>query len=199
MKELDAQEELAFIKKVMSDSRQILVDDGKGLIFWGILVTIGLIMTYLAALGKLMVLKGWLWPGLIAIGWIYTIVMEIRHERKRKTKTFAGKILGSLWFSVGISATILGFVGTYTGAYHGVHISPLISVVLGIGYLLTGLLYGKKWLSLLSIGWWGGAIIMLFMQNVESLLIMISMMIFLQIVPGFILFKEFKNETEVTA
>ncbi len=197
MAEIDAQQELAFIKKVMNDSRKILIDDGKGLIFWGILVTIGLLLTYLAIAGEWTVSMGWLWPGLITFGWIYTIVTNIRHERKRRAKTFAGKIMGGLWFSVGVSATILGFVGTYTGAYHGTHISPLISIVLGIGYFLSGLLYGKTWLSLLSIGWWVGAIVMLFMQNLESLLVMISMMFFLQIIPGLILYKEFKKESGV--
>jgi hypothetical protein len=198
MAEIDAQQELAFIKKVMNDSRKILIDDGKGFIFWGILVTIGLLLTYLAIAGKWAASMGWLWPGLIAFGWIYTIVTNIRHERKRRSKTFAGKIMGGLWFSVGVSATILGFVGTYTGAYHGVHISPLISVVLGIGYLLSGLLYGKAWLSLLSIGWWAGAVVMLFMQNLETILIMICMMFFFQIVPGLILYREFKNDTGIT-
>jgi len=195
MTEFNAQQELAFIKKIMNDSRKILIDDGKGFIFWGILVTIGLLLTYLAILGKWKASMGLMWPGLITFGWIYTIVTEIRRERKRRTKTFAGKIMGGLWFSVGISATILGFVGTYTGAYHGVHISPLISIVLGIGYLLSGLLYGKTWISMLSIGWWAGAILMLFMQNVETILVMIGMMLFFQIIPGFILYKEFKNGT----
>ncbi len=199
MTDINAQQELAFIKKVMNDSRKILIDDGKGLIFWGILVTIGLLLTYLAIVGKWTASMGWLWPGLIAFGWIYTIVTEVRRERKRSTKTFAGKIIGGLWFSIGISATIIGFVGPFTGAYHGVHISTLISIVLGIGYLLSGLLYGKTWLSLLSIGWWTGAIIMLFMQNLETILIMIGMMLLFQIVPGFILYKEFKNETRITA
>ena len=174
---------------------RILIDDGKGFIFWGILVTVGLLLTYSAIAGEWTISLAWLWPGLIGFGWIYTLVTEIRSERKRKTKTFAGKIMGGLWLSIGISATILGFVGTLSGAYHGVYISPLISIVLGIGSY-AGLLYGKSWLSLLSIGWWAGAIIMFFMHNLETLLIMIGMMFFLQIIPGIILFKRFKNEKE---
>lgn len=199
MTKIDVQQELAFIKKVMNDSRKILIDDGKGFIFWGILVTIGLLVTYLSISGKWPVSLGWFWPALVGIGWIYTIVAEIRRERKSKTSTFAGKVLGGLWLAVGISATILGFMGSLSGAYHGVFISPLISVVLGIGYLLSGILYGKSWLSLLSIGWWLGAITMFFMQNLEVILVMIGMMIFLQIIPGIILFYEFKSEKRTTA
>ena len=199
MTEIDAQQELAFIKKVMSDSRKILLDDGKGFIFWGILVTIGLMVTYLSVSGRWQVSLGWFWPALVAIGWIYTIVTEIRRERRSKTSTFAGKVLGGLWLAVGISATILGFVGSLSGAYHGVFISPLISIVLGIGYLLSGILYGKNWLALLSIGWWLGSIIMFFMQNLEVILVMIGMMIILQIIPGIILFYEFNREKKAIA
>ena len=98
-----------------------------------------------------------------------------------------------MWFSIGVSATIFGFIGSLSGAYHSVFISPTISVVLGIGYLMSGLLYGKTWISLLTIGWWTGAILMYFVQSLETILIMVGMMIFLQIIPGIILFKESKK------
>jgi hypothetical protein len=198
MTDLDAQQELAFIKKVMTDSRKILIDDGKGTIFWGLLISFGLLITYLSVVQNWEVFLSWFWPVLITFGWIYTIVTEIRSEKKRRVKTFAGKIIGAVWISFGISATILGFVGTVSGAYHSVIISPLIAVLLGTGYLVSGLLYGKSWVSYLSIAWWGGAIVMFFMQNLESLLVMISMMILFQVIPGIILYKEFKKERAVT-
>jgi hypothetical protein len=198
MTDLDAQQELAFIKKVMTDSRKILIDDGKGTIFWGLLISFGLLITYLSVVQNWEVFLSWFWPVLITFGWIYTIVTEIRSEKKRRVKTFAGKIIGAVWISFGISATILGFVGTVSGAYHSVIISPLIAVLLGTGYLVSGLLYGKSWVSYLSIAWWGGAIVMFFMQNLETLLIMIGMMIFFQVIPGIILYREFKKEKTVT-
>jgi hypothetical protein len=198
MTDLDAQQELAFIKKVMTDSRKILIDDGKGTIFWGLLISFGLLITYLSIAQGWEASLSWFWPVLIAFGWIYTIVTEIRIEKKRRVKTFAGKIMGAVWISFGISATILGFVGTVSNAYHGVIISPLIAVLLGTGYLVSGLLSGKSWVSYLSIAWWGGAIVMFFMQNLESLLVMIGMMILFQVIPGIILYREFKKERVVT-
>ena len=198
MTDLDAQQELAFIKKVMTDSRKILIDDGKGTIFWGLLISFGLLITYLSVAQRWESTLSWFWPALIGFGWIYTIVTEIRHERKRRAITFAGKIVGAVWIAFGISATIIGFVGTVSGAYHSVIISPLIAVLLGNAFLVSGLLYGKSWVSYLSIGWWGGAIIMFFMQNLETLLIMIGMMILFQVIPGIILYREFKKEKTVT-
>ena len=106
--------------------------------------------------------------------------------------------MGSVWIAFGISATILGFVGTVSGAYHGVFISPLIAVLLGTAFLVCGVLYGKSWVSYLSIGWWGGAIAMFFMHNLETLLVMIGMLILFQVIPGLVLYREFKKERIVT-
>ncbi len=198
MTDLDAQQELAFIKKVMTDCRKILIDDGKGTIFWGLLISFGLLITYLSVVQGWEKSLSWFWPALIGFGWIYTIFTEITRERKRGVKTFAGKIVGAVWISFGISATILGFAGTVSGAYHGVIISPLIAVLLGNAFLVSGLLYGKSWVSYLAIGWWSGATVMFFMQNLETLLIMIAMLILFQVIPGIILYKEFNKERTVT-
>ena len=198
MNDLDAQQELAFIKKVMQDSRKIIIDGGKGFVFWGLLISFGLLITYLSIAQSWETSLNWFWPVLVAFGWIYTIITEVRSEKKRKAKTFAGKIVGAVWVSFGISATILGFIGTISGAYHGVFINPLISVLLGTAYLVSGILYGKPWVSYLAAGWWIGAIVMFFMQNLETLLMMIGMLIFFQIIPGIILYKEFKKEKAVT-
>jgi hypothetical protein len=194
MTELNAHQELAFIKKVMEDSRRIICDDGKSFIFWGILISFGMLITYLKVAGDWGINLGWFWPVLIALGWIGTMAVELKAKKKRATSTFAARILGSVWISCGVAMTILGFAGSLTNAYNGVFISPIISVVLGIGYLITGVIHGKKWVSLLSIGWWLGALLMFYLQNLETLLIMTGMMIFLQTIPGILIYKESKRE-----
>jgi hypothetical protein len=194
MTEIDAQQELAFIKKVMEDSRRIICDDGKSFIFWGILVSFGMLVTYLSVTGRWEVSLGWFWPVLIAVGWIVTFFISFKDDKKRFSKSFVAKIMGSLWIGCGVAMTILGFIGGMTDAYSGVFISPIICVVLGIGYLVSGVLQGKGWVSLLSIGWWVGAIIMFYLQNLETLLIMFFMMIILQTIPGFILYNQSKRE-----
>jgi hypothetical protein len=194
MTEIDAQQELAFIKKVMEDSRKIICDDGKSFIFWGILVSFGMLVTYLSVAGKWEVSLGWFWPVLIAVGWIVTFFISFKDDKKRSSKTFVGKIMGSLWIGCCVAMTILGFIGGLTDAYSGVFISPIVCVILGVGYLVSGVLHGKVWVSLLAIGWWAGAILMFYLQNLETLLIMFFMMIILQTIPGFILYNKSKKE-----
>lgn len=193
MSTTNPQEEIAYIKNIINDSRRIIKDDGKGFIIWGILVVIGMLLTYFSIYFNEHT-YGWLvWPVVIGIGWIYTLVTEIKRGKRSKVSTFAGKILGALWFSCGITMTVIWFIGSYTDAYSGAYITPLISNVLGIAYLVSGVLYGKKWISFLSIGWWGGAVIMFILPGLYTFLLFSGMLIFLQTLPGFILYKQSKR------
>jgi len=193
MVDSEVQQELSFIKKVMDDSRRLIAADGRSFIFWGVIISIGLLVTYFAVDYKWESNLSWFWPALIAFGWIYTIIAEGRHSKRAKTITFAAKIMAAMWIACGIAMTIVGFAGPIAGAYSGIFISPLISIILGVGYAVSGVVFGKSWVSLLSIGWWGGAIIMFFMGSLETLLIMAAMMILFQTLPGIFLYNKSKK------
>ncbi len=129
------------------------------------------------------------WIGLIAIGWGYAYFESRKHKRIKSTTSLTGKILGGVWLACGISMTILGFIGTISGAIRGVYVSPVLCLVLAIAYFVTGVVYDYKWQRNLSIGWWAGAIVMFFYPGAYSTLIMALMMIAFQIAPGIILLK----------
>ena len=194
MEKHDAELEISMIKQIMDDSKKIVVDDGKGYIIWGVLIVIGLLGTYFLILSKLYNYIGWLWIASIGAGWIYTIIIHAVKGHKKKARTFAGKILGALWFSCGISMTIVGFVGTGTGSYGAYIISPLMAVILGVAYFVTGFIYGMAWVRNLALGWWIGAIVTFVWTGMYSLLVFAGMMIALQIIPGIILYSKFKKE-----
>ncbi len=185
MTNIEPIDELSFIKKIMTDSQRIMVEDGHNFIFWGILITIGQIITY--SVFKFHIFLeyfGWVWPVLVGFGWIYSMIINYKKYGKSKVQTFAGKIMGALWRAIGIAAMILGFVPILSGGMHGIYINPLIASVMGIAYYVTGYLYGKKWVSYIAYGWWLGSIYMFVFPYLYSLLVMTGMMICLQIVPG---------------
>jgi hypothetical protein len=194
MEKQQAELEINMIKKIMEDSRKIVIDDGMGYIIWGILIVIGLLGTYFSILFREYNYIMWLWIAAIGAGWVYTIIVHAKRGHREKVKTFAGKILGALWFSSGVAMTIVGFIGAGSGSFGPYTISPLMSVILGTAYFVTGVIYGQNWLRNLSIGWWLGAIITFIWTGMNSLLIFAFMMIVLQIIPGIILFKKFKKE-----
>lgn len=194
MDDRTALDELIFIRKVIEDSKRTVVENGIGYIFWGILVFLGLMSGYIGMMFHLPINSIWLWVVLIGFGWCYTILANIKRHNTLQTKTFAGKILMSVWIGAGIAMTILGFVATASGMIHGYAVSPLIGIVLGAAYFISGMIYDSKWVKMLSIGWWVGGIAMFYIHNIHQVLMMAIMMLVLQVIPGFIFYYNSKNE-----
>lgn len=188
MKTEEAEKELSVIRKIMEDSRQIVVDNGIHYIFWGVLVMIALIVNYILlvinAEGKYI---GYSWLGLMLSGAIIDIMIARRQSKTVPAATFAGRLLGSLWLSSGIAMFIFGFVGSMTGAYNPVFICPVIATTLGISFFTSGAIQQLKWFQYLSLGWWGGAIIMFVLPGRHTLVIFAVMLLLFQIIPGIIL------------
>lgn len=190
-----AELELSEIKRIMEDSRRIMVDDGTGFILWGSLVAVGLISSYLSVLGYLeWKVTSVAWFALIGLGWIITIFQLRREKKERKAVTFAGKVAGAIWGSAGITMTIIGFVGSYTGLVRGMGISPLMACVLAAAFFVSGVIYNDKTFRYLSFGWWAGALVMFFWYSPHTLLLFALMIIFMQVLPGFVMYKKWKKE-----
>ncbi len=197
MNEQTAMEDLAFIRKVMSDSKIIITGNGIDFIIWGIIVVVGLVYTYLDVVFDFSFGNAYTWFILVGAGWIFSLVKNMKYFKRTKVSSLSGKILGATWFSLGISATIFGFVGTLSGAYSGVYISPMIATVLAMAYLISGVVLNRFWFSMLSVCWWLGAIYMFIFPYLHSLIVMASMMLTFQVVPGIVLYMESKKSGEM--
>lgn len=190
-----AELELSEIKKIMEESRRIMVDDGLGFIIWGSLVAAGLISSYLSVLGYLAWnITSYAWIALIGSGWIITIIQVRKEKKERRAITFAGKVAGAIWGSAGVTMTIIGFIGSYTGLVKGMGISPLMACVLAAAFFVSGVIYNDKTFRYLSFGWWAGAIVMFFWHSPHTLLLFALMIILMQVLPGFIMYKKWKKE-----
>ncbi len=190
----DAYDELAFIKQIMEQTRTETLDKGVGFIMWGVLATLGLLITYFSVIYNFSYVQFWAWIILIGGGWLATIIHSIKNKTE-KPKPFAQKIVDSVWISVGIVMTIVGFIGTTTGAVSGAFLSPFIALQLGIGFFVTGVIFNAKSIYYLSFGWWLGAIIMMIYPGFYSILLLAAMIFFLQVAPGINIYRKFKNNT----
>lgn len=192
MNDQTALEDLQYIRKVIEDSKRALVYNGLDYIVWGILVIIGLITTYALVVSRVYFNYFWVWLALVAIGWIFSIAGS-KKSKISVPRTFSDRIVGSVWLSTGIAMSIIGFIGPVTKAFNPVFISPMLSVVLGIAYFVTGNIFESRWFTYLSFCWWAGALAMFFFPGVHTLFIMALMMLFFQTIPGIILYKKYKQ------
>lgn len=190
-----ALEDLKFIRKVIEETKREVVYNGKDYIFWGILVIVGMLAMYIPIKLRLHFNYFYVWIVLIPVGWLYSFYSKRKNE-KSFPKTYAGKLISSVWFAAGISMTLIGFVGTLSGNINPMSINSLLSVIMGIGYMVTGKILESKWLTNVSAGWWCGALILFFVRSEMQLLLMALMMLAFQTVPGIVIYQKYKKEME---
>ncbi|HVO73283.1 MAG TPA: hypothetical protein VMT35_04615 [Ignavibacteriaceae bacterium] len=193
MDEKTALEELQFIRKVIEDTKRNIFYNGRDYIFWGILVIVGMLGMYVLHLSRIYFNYVWIWAGLISIGWIFSIVARNKSIEKQPS-TYAGKILGVVWLSAGIAMTTIGFAGPAFRIISPMAISPILSIIIGSAYFVSGVVIEEKWFRNLSFGWWIGGIILFIVTTMESFLIMAFLMLFFQTIPGFLIYKKYKQE-----
>ncbi len=195
METKNAELELSLIKKMMDDSRKLNIDNGIHYIFWGILVTIALLINYVMILTKMPGnYIGLAWFILMLSGAFIDGIIGRKQSKSSRVTTFTSRIMGSLWFASGIAMFMYGFLGTVTKAYNPVFICPVISTSLGISYFTSGAIQQIRWLQNISFGWWAGAAFMFIFPSVHTLLVFAIMMICFQVIPGLILNKRSKED-----
>ena len=158
METYTAQEDLAFIRKMMADTRTIMVNDGKPSIVWGIIVATGMLVTYVEALNNTNVGTGWMWVGLSVLGWLYIYYYRSQKIKKEKVRSFTGRLLGSIWgacgLCIGLIITLTYLAPQVSGEYliHPLSLMSITSILAGMAYYISGVLYGKAWVRNISFG-----------------------------------------------
>ncbi|HBE72878.1 MAG TPA: hypothetical protein DDW31_02065 [candidate division Zixibacteria bacterium] len=202
MDSINAQEELAFIRKAIADGRRVAVDNGLDYIVWGSLVSLGMFATIALELAGV---KGnaylFLWVAVMGSGWVFSLLRHLREKSSERVRTMAGSILNALWLSCGLVIMLLIFVA---GPLMGQSPSPAIAAVLGIGYLVSGVLLDFVYFKVSAVFWWLGSAVMFYLESPwgrpissnfhADILLFAVMMILFQVVPGAILYRRWRRE-----
>lgn len=184
MNQLDAADELLFIRKIMDDSRRIVIFDTKPFIFWGLIIALGQLASYFLIKLNIDFNPFYFWAFLITLGWVYSLFFFINKTKSKKPITFASRILSAVWTSCGISMTLIGFISALTW---NINPTPFITAIMGIGFYITGFIAEFKWIKYISMGWWLSSIIMFLWPGFHSTIIMALSMIIFQVIPGIII------------
>ena len=189
----EAVEEIRYIKKIIEEGKKNIGSKGIHLIVWGILISIALVASWYFRFETKTIVgvtNEWLiWLEMIAVVTIFEIIYQWKVLQDKTVKTYTEKVDGYLWVSIGITITLIGFVGYHKGVIDASFSCPLISAILAIGYFTSGVLYKVEWVRNLALGWWTGALIMFIFPGDYHLLLMAGMMMAFQTIPGYIIHK----------
>jgi hypothetical protein len=202
-----AQEELVYIRKIITESRQAFVEDGKPYILWGVIVAVCMTLTYISVLTQTELYVGYAWLGLSLLGVGYILYYSRQKEKSQRARSIVDRFQGAIWGACGSAiglSVILVTVGanrsvTDVPPIHQYYICFISSMILGIAYFLSGIANDLKWLSKIGYAWWLGAIYMVIFPSVHVLGLYAAMIIVLQVVPGIILYNRYKKITKEAA
>ncbi|MBX7044624.1 MAG: hypothetical protein K1X86_02205 [Ignavibacteria bacterium] len=201
METSQVQSELSYIKSVMEKSRPSIVINGWHFIMWGILSTFGILNTYLAILSGPKSDQIYIaWIIIVVFGWICSFGISYYEKKKgiiKRTKALNESLVHKVIYASNAAMIILGFVAPLTRVFSPYAICPSIAAILGIMYFMIGSIVENKMIRNLGFAWWLGSVILFVITMdknlaVHSLLAYAVMMVFLQVIPGFILNKKFQ-------
>lgn len=181
----EAELELSVIKKIMEDSRKAAYDSGIQGIFWSVIIAITLILNYLVLIFEYgLQYLSLVWLVMIFIGTVGSIWIGIKEKKKIRTKTFASRVLMSVWLSIGVSNTIFAFGSAIAHAFSPLYLVALDSLVLGIGFFVTATIQQIRLLKYLSCVWWLQGILFLIFPSIHSILSFSIMLIVSLLIPA---------------
>ena len=198
--ELRPEDELQYIRKIITDSRAAFIEDGKPYIIWGLIVAVGMGVTYLSALTQRDLYSGYVWIGLVLYGW-GTIIYYIVQKRKQpeRARSFMDRIQSSIWgacggtLGLGLILILMFGHGADEPSIHPIYACFFSSLILGIAYFLSGIANDLNWLRNIGFAWWAGAVAMYLWPSVHVLGIYTGMLILFQVVPGIILQRRYRR------
>lgn len=187
-------DEIAFIKKVITDSQKILLENGKIYILWSCLAILCIVLKYMKAAIGFTFNNLWLYIPVILIGTLLTHQLKKRSAAERHVKTFSQKILAGIWVSWGVSILILTIVGYLSGRIEDLAIPAIIAATMGSGQFVSGIASNTGWIRNTAFGWWLGAIVMFCLPGEYTIALLGALLVVFQLVPGVIVYRKWKKE-----
>ncbi len=197
---LRPEDELQYIRKIIDDSRASFVEDGIPYIIWGLLVAAGMIVSYISSLTERDLYAGYIWIGLVLFGWGSMIYYVIKQRRApARPKSILDRIQSSIWgacggtLGLGLILVLMFQHGANDPQMNPYYALFVTSLIVGIGYFLSGVVHDLKWLRNISFAWWAGAVAMYLWPSVHMIGLYAAMIILFQVVPGIILQRRYRR------
>jgi hypothetical protein len=192
-KNLSPSESLAIIQNMISTAKNNLTDDGFHFLLWGALVIIASFAQY--ALAQMQFQANYIpWYIMPVVGIPLAIIYEVRKKKHEKVKTHFDRIFGYLWTAVGITIFAVIFISIKSGINSPI---PFILAVVGLGTLVSGGIVRFTPLIIGGVVFWIAAFTACFFEPATQLLINGIATFIGYIIPGVILWRNFKAESHV--
>lgn len=124
-----------------------------------------------------------LWFGIIAVGIVYWIVIY-RKERKKEASTYMDRVVGYIWITGGIIATLQSVIAMFLWA---IPILYIIILIMGMQTALTGLVIRFRLITVAGFAAIALSPLFLAVKGIDACLIFAAIFLVMMVIPGHIL------------
>lgn len=191
----DVGEDIRFIREMLERTKTLTAQSWKYFYVWGVVIILAIIGSYVLAYLDLFRFIWVNWMGFSVIGAIISGYLGSK-EGKRGVTTYAQKVVISICYACGAGFILVAFVFPIMKVYDFGVIPILTSMVAGILVFSLGGVYRSGFLFFAGGLWWLGAFVMCFLPADYRPLISILLLIGGYLIPGYMLSRKYKKETE---
>jgi len=196
MNEVNANEEIRFIKEMIERTKEITAGSWMFFLVWGIIAILGVIGMYILVFLEMFSLIWLNWIVFVAIGIVITLVYAAKMERRKETNSYVHKFTTHLSIACGIGFLLVGFIFPALNLYAWGLIAVFISMIAGILVFVMGGIYEWNLLKWCGVIWWAGALGMAFLHENYRALLFIPLILIGYIMPALILRSMYKKQSE---
>ena len=184
------EQDLAFIRQLMERSRRVTVLGGHYFVAWGLLVEVGLLLSWLSYERYLTLPPALIWAPLVLAGYAYTFWSQRRDRAVEGAESRDGYLIGLVWLCFGICSLMVLLGDLWFQVIPSRALAGLFATLTGAAFFLHASLAGIPWLRNVGILWWLSAIPLYLWPGAYTLPAYAVLLLGLQIVPGWILAQE---------
>lgn len=180
-----AQENLAYIRSVMEETRNLATDYSYYFILFGAIVLFGTVASYLLVALSRWTIIPWMWVLVMAAG---MVVAMFRSRRiSRQVNSLIRRMLVVTWSMVLVMVVVLCLSFGLIGLLSLSIALAITSASIGMGYAMSAALGGSLMLGLLSLPWWIGSMLIPVAGDWYGPAIMGALTLFFELIPGIIM------------
>ena len=179
------QEDLDLIKQMIEKTRRDAAQSGHYFIYMGLISLVG---TVVLAILENRDLGQWVLPILILTA-VANAVMgyRIAATENQHVRTYTKTVFWHVWMACGFTALVMVFVFPAVDLYPFTAVPVLVSMLMGIGLFVSGVLLELRFLKWSSAAWWIGACLMAMVPGSYGFTIMVVVILLGWILPGYLL------------
>lgn len=193
MADQQVQQDLNLIKQMIEKTRRDTAQSGYFFIFIGIISLLGTVaVTILENQG----LTRWILPTMILMVVANGVIGYLIVAREtRNVKTYAKTVFWHVWMACGFAALLILFFFPAVQLYPMAVVPVLVSILMGIGLFVTGVLLELRFLQWCSAAWWTGACLMAVTGGPHKSMIMAAIILLGWILPGYLLNRQYRRRS----